>query len=440
LTGHAESSERILAAIEAKRAGAEHGSELLKSIVDDFVAQRVPDYQMASWLATVACRGMSRAETAAITRAYAASGRQLRLGAGALPVVDKHSTGGVGDKVSLVVGPMVAACGVAVAKISGRGLGFAGGTLDKLESVPGLRMSLSTEEFREVLGAAGMVIAGQSPDLVPGDRATYGLRDVTGTVEVLPLVAASVMSKKIALGTDGVVLDVKYGEGALMRALDDAVELAGLMRDIALDCDLPCRVVLSSMNQPLGRAIGNALEVREAIDVLHGAEVPGISELSRVVGRLMLQLAEPDLGDDEALDRLSEAISSGAAFERLRRWVGVQGGDVAVLDKPDLLPSAARVLSVCATESGYVQRVSARDLGHAALRLGAGRLVYQGALDHAAGIVVHRRIGDVVSAGDVLAELHCAVQSPSDITDVVRDAFTVGSVPVGTEPVIREVW
>lgn len=435
-----EASATLLDAVMAKRRGEELSDTSIRSVVADFTAGRVPSYQMAAWLATVACSGMTKRETVSLTQAYVESGLQLNLRDFGRPVVDKHSTGGVGDKTTLFVAPVVAACGVAVGKVTGRGLGFAGGTVDKLESFTGLRTQLSVDEFRSVIRDVGMAVTGQSDELVPGDRATYKLRDVTATVDSIPLIAASVMSKKIAAGTQGVVLDVKFGVGAVLPDLQDARALAILMVDIGDACGLTCRAVLSDMSQPLGYAIGNALEVKEAIRALSGEDVPGYTVLCRTLSRLMLQAADGQLTDDQAYAAVDDAVASGAALRQFRRWVAAQGGDPRQVDNPELLPTASHQIPVRSQHKGWVEDVDARILGEAAIRLGAGRLLQDEQIDHSSGIVLERRVGDQVQRGDVLAVVHW--NGAGDLDEVERQihkAFHVSDVAAPHRQVLEEV-
>jgi pyrimidine-nucleoside phosphorylase len=427
-----DAAVRILAAIADKRRGRALPAETVEAIVRDFVDGRAPDYQLAAWLATVACTGMTQAETVALTRAYVDSGARLNLGAAlGRPVVDKHSTGGVGDKTTLFVVPVVASCGVAVAKVSGRGLGFAGGTVDKLESIRGLRTDLSASELVDMVRRANMAITGQSADLVPADRATYALRDVTGTVDSIPLIAASVMSKKIAVGATGVVLDVKFGSGAILPDRSDAEQLARLMIDLGAAFGVPSRAILSDMSQPLGYAVGNALEVQEAIRALSGEYIPGFSELCRQLAQLMLRLGEPALSEREALLRVEQAVGSGAALAQLRRWVQAQGGDVRQIDDPRTLPVARVKEPVASTRSGWVSTVNAREVGSVAAGLGAGRLVYGQKLDLGAGVVLRKKVGDRVEAGEPLAEIHWSGEGDSR-SRRLRDAFELSEWPVAS--------
>ncbi|MFJ4624016.1 thymidine phosphorylase [Streptomyces sp. NPDC088812] len=435
----AGASARVLDSITRKRAGQALDPEQIEGVVADHVAGRIPDYQMAAWLATVACRDLDLEETLALTRAFVVGGKRLGLGGPGRTVLDKHSTGGVGDKVTLVVVPLVAACGVAVAKMSGRGLGHAGGTLDKLESVDGLRLDLGAAEVRSLLDEVGMVITGQSEELAPGDQAVYGLRDATATVGSIPLIAASIISKKVAVGAHGLLLDVKTGAGALLPDHASSVRLAAVMADLARAFGLRCRAVLTDMSQPLGHAVGNALEVREALAALRGEQVPGLSELSRALARLMLQNAEPELTDDAADRRVAHALDSGAAHELFLRWAGAQGADVRVLREPGLLPTAPRRAVVSADRSGWVAAVEPVVIGTAALRVGAGRLVRGAALDHAAGVVLRRRVGDPVRAGDPLAEIHYTDADPAVAVALTGSAFTIAAEPPAARPLIHDV-
>lgn len=428
-------SEHILATVARKRAGEALPEHDIVRLVRNFVAGRTPDYQMAAWLATVACKGMELEETVALTRAYLTGGKNISLKGIDRIVLDKHSTGGVGDKVSLIVVPVVAACGVAVAKMSGRGLGYAGGTIDKLESITGLRLELTAAELFSVLRKVGMVIASQSPELAPGDLATYALRDVTGTVDSIPLIAASIVSKKVAVGADGLMLDVKTGAGAFISDRAMATELATTMMGIAHTFGMRCRALLSDMDQPLGYAVGNALEVKEALAVLGGAMVPGLSELCNVLSQQMLQTADPNLPDDAAERTVRHALESGAALEQFVKWAEAQGADVHQICDPRLLPTAPQTILVTADESGWIGAVNPRAIGTAALHVGAGRLVKNATLDHAAGILLRARIGDRVERGDALAEIHYTRGNSAGAEDLVHSAFVI----TGTPPAVRSV-
>jgi pyrimidine-nucleoside phosphorylase len=434
-------STRILDAISQKRSCIPLEEAQVHKLVEDFVSGQVPDYQMAAWLATVACVGMDFDELKALTSAYVGSGDRMRCGEPGCFVVDKHSTGGVGDKVTLVVVPIVAACGVAVAKLSGRGLGFAGGTIDKLEAISGLRLDLSPAEIRSTVSKVGMAISGHSLDLAPGDDATYALRDVTGTVDSIPLIAASIISKKVATGADGLVLDVKTGSGALLGSDALTRELAGTMVKLAESFGLRCRAFLSDMNQPLGHAVGNALEVKEALRALSGEYVPGLSELSVALSTAMLQTAEPDLSEMEAAKRIDRVLGNGAAHEQFIRWATMQGGDASQLEKPERLPKADNIVLLKSSRSGWVTAVRPRPVGTAALRVGAGRLQREAQIDPAAGVVVLKRVGDRVEAGETLAEVHCSRADPDEALMLLRTAFEFEDAPAlnSSPPICQEL-
>jgi pyrimidine-nucleoside phosphorylase len=432
-------AERLLTAIEAKRAGRSLIPEVISSIIHDYTAGRIPDYQMAAWLMAVTCQGMDMAETLALTRSYVDSGDRIDLSSVRRTVVDKHSTGGVGDKVTLFVAPVVASLGVGVLKMTGRGLGYAGGTLDKLESIPGLRMDLSEQEMLAVLEKTGMVITGQTARLVPADAATYALRDVTGTVTSAPLIAASIMSKKIAAATSGAVLDVKFGSGGLVDTYEAAEHLATIMVELGAACDLPCVAVLSDVHQPLGRAIGNALEVREALEALRGVEVPGFSELARLLAGLMLRLADPGLDERTANERVRAAVADGSALAVFQAWVAAQGGDPRCAEEPDSLPRAPYREVVTAPTSGWVHAVDARQLGRLSVRLGAGRLAHAAPIDHAVGLIVRCRIADQVHTGEPIAEIHMRDGDRAGAQDAVRAAFDIRPQRLDPLPSVHRV-
>ena len=387
--------------IRRKRDSGKLSAGELEWFVGEMVAGRIPEYQTAALLMALWIRGMDPEETVALTMAMARSGDMADLSAVPGVKVDKHSTGGVGDTTTLVVAPMVAACGVKVAKLSGRGLSFTGGTLDKLESIPGFRTQYSVPEWTALIRENGLAVAGQSARLAPADGILYALRDVTATVDSLPLIASSIMSKKLAAGCDGIVLDVKVGEGAFMRTLPEAKALAEAMVQIGRLAGRPTVAVVTDMNQPLGCAVGNALEVREALEVLRGAQGP-LTEVCLLLGAEMLRLA----GVERPRERCGEALRSGAALERFRAMVRAQGGDERVVEEPGLLPAAARVIPFPAERGGYVAELDAREIGEAAMLLGAGRARKEDAIDPAVGLVLRVRRGDRVEAGQPLLDLH----------------------------------
>ncbi len=397
---------RAVDIIIKKRDGLELSKEEIEFFIQGYTRGEIPDYQAAAWAMAVVLRGMTPRETTDLTLAMAASGETLDLSTVVPLAVDKHSTGGVGDKTTLVVEPVVAACGLPVGKMSGRGLGFTGGTLDKLESIPGYRTNLSTEEFLRQLREIGLVLTGQSADLAPADGKLYALRDVTGTVQSMPLIASSIMSKKIAAGAQAIVLDVKTGLGAFMQTLTEARELASLMVQIAHLAGRKAVALLSDMNQPLGHAVGNALEVREAIETLHGGGPADFREHCLVVAAHMLHLGEKAANVEEGRALAEAAIADGRAWETFRKLVVAQGGDVSYVDNPEKLPAARIVRPLPAPADGYLSRIHAREVGEAAVLLGAGRTRKGDPVNHAVGIVVHRKVGDFVQAGEPVMTIH----------------------------------
>ena len=393
---------RAVDIIIKKREKEELTSEEIKFFVDSFTRGETPDYQVAAWAMAVLLNGMTPRETADLTLAMAHSGKILDLSGIVDIAVDKHSSGGVGDKTTFVVLPVVASCGLPVGKMSGRGLGFSGGTLDKIESIPGYRVDLTTDEFKQQLKKVGIVLTGQSLDLAPADGKLYALRDVTGTVQSIPLIASSIMSKKIAAGAQAVLLDVKVGLGAFMQNLNEARTLSNLMIEIGNLAGRQVVTLLSDMNQPLGEAVGNALELVEAIDTLHGGGPWDFREHCLHVSAQMLVLGQrtPDL---ESGRRMAEqAISSGAAFEKFRVLVKAQAGDVSFIDEPQKFPKAKFIENVKADQSGYLTRVHARIIGEAAVALGAGRARKDDSVDHAVGFLIHRKVGDQVEQNQPL--------------------------------------
>ncbi|WP_287045331.1 thymidine phosphorylase, partial [Herpetosiphon sp.] len=354
---------RAVDLIIKKRNGAQLSTEEIQWLIQGYTNGSVPDYQMAAWAMAVVLKGMDDRETTDLTLAMAASGDQLDLRDFAPDAVDKHSTGGVGDKTSLVLGPMLAAVGLQVAKMSGRGLGFSGGTLDKLEAIPNMRIDLSEDEFRHAMREIGMVIMGQTADLAPADKKLYALRDVTGTVECIPLIAASIMSKKLAAGAKSIVLDVKVGAGAFMKTLDQARDLARTMVRIGQLAGRNVAAILSSMEQPLGLTIGNALEVREAIETLQGRGPGDLVEVCLTLGSHLLVLAGKAQNLDDARQQLQASLDNGQAWAKFREFVAQQGGDLTVIDQPETLPIAPIQISLLAESSGFVQRIDAETCG-----------------------------------------------------------------------------
>ncbi len=388
--------------IQRKRDGEELSSEEISELVLGYARGEIPDYQLAAFCMAVYFRGLSPQETYALTDAMVRSGETIDLQAEVgRPVADKHSTGGVGDKASLVVGPLVAACGIPFGKMSGRGLGHTGGTLDKLESIPGFRVELSRDEFVRQVRKVGIAVIGQTAELVPADKLLYALRDVTATVDNVSLIAASIMSKKIAAGANAIVLDVKVGDGAFMKSIEDARTLAGAMLELGRLANRMVVCELTDMDQPLGRAVGNALEIREAIETLRGEGPADLKELAVTAAAHLVSLCD-GIGHREARSRVEAVLHDGSALSAYERWIRAQGGDPS----EEALPKAPAVQPITAARDGYVGRLSALGVGLAAVHLGAGRTVKEDMIDHAVGVVCVRKRGDRVSTGDTLAEIH----------------------------------
>jgi pyrimidine-nucleoside phosphorylase len=411
---------RAVDLIRRKRDGGELTADEIGFLVRGIATGDVPDYQWAALLMAVVWRGMTPPETAALVSAMLHSGTVLDLGDIPGPKVDKHSTGGVGDKTSLILAPVAAACGITVPMVSGRGLGHTGGTLDKLESIPGFRTDVDLASYRRIARECGLVLAGQTAEIAPADRVLYALRDATATVESIPLITASILSKKLAEGIDALVLDVKTGAGAFMAEEADARALAASMTRIGRAMGKPVRALLTSMDEPLGRAVGNALEVRESIGCLRGSGPDDLLEVSLELAADMLLLGGLATGREAALARCRTAIADGSALERLRRVVVAQGGDGRVCDDPDgVLPWSRRVEMLRAPRGGYVAAVQAWSVGQASMLLGAGRRTVASPVDPAAGIVLRRKVGEAVCAGEIVAELHCGSGPDCDLPGAV---------------------
>ena len=423
--------------IERKRNGEELGADELAELILGYTRGEIPDYQLAAFCMAVYFKGLNAAETYALTDAMIRSGRTLDLGAAlGRKVVDKHSTGGVGDKTTIAVGPIVAACGVPVGKMSGRGLGHTGGTLDKLESIPGFDVELSTDAFVEQVREVGLAIVGQTGDLVPADKQLYGLRDVTATVDIVPLIASSIMSKKIAGGADAIVLDVKVGDGAFMKTLDDARVLAEAMLELGRRAEREVVCLLTDMDQPLGAAVGNALEIAEARDTVRGEGPPDFTELVLDASARMLALSDLGIEVEEGRRRAETAVADGSALDLYERWVRAQGGD----PDPAALPRAPVVRELRAPIAGHVVRVGAVDIGRAALHLGAGRRTKSDSIDHSVGVVCRAKRGDVVGEGDILAEVHARTGDEARLGCAeVLAAYEIGDAAAPTRPLLLDV-
>ncbi|MFP4266777.1 MAG: pyrimidine-nucleoside phosphorylase [Spirochaetaceae bacterium] len=397
---------RIIDIIEKKRNGGELSREEIEFFIRGYVEEEIPDYQIAPLLMAIWFNGMNNRETADLTLAMVASGETIDLSSIPGIKVDKHSTGGVADTTTLVVGPLVAAAGGRVAKMSGRGLGHTGGTLDKLESIPGFQVSQPMERFAEIVKDCGFSLIGQTGNLVPADKKLYALRDVTATVDNVSLIAGSVMSKKIASGSDKIVLDVKTGSGAFMKNTEEAIALARTMVHIGELADRETHAIVSDMNQPLGNAVGNALEVKEAVEILQGKHEGDLKEVSLTLASKMLILSKLASTEEEARDKLRRAIDSGEALRRFARTIELQGGDPAVTEETGTLPRASEVVPLTAESSGYIASFDTVALGISAMLLGAGRVKKEDSIDPAVGYWLKKRIGDPVEKGETVAEFH----------------------------------
>jgi pyrimidine-nucleoside phosphorylase len=392
--------------IRKKRDGIELKPEEIEFLVIGYTAGQIPDYQMSAWLMAVVLRGMTRAELAALTSVMLNSGEVLDLSKLAGPKVDKHSTGGVGDKTSLIIAPIVAAAGVFVPMVSGRGLGHTGGTLDKLESITGFNVNLSAVEFRRVLSACGCALAGQTGEIAPADKKIYALRDVTGTVESPYLICASIMSKKMAEGIDALVLDVKTGNGAFMKSEQDAAFLAELMVETGERLGKKVVALITDMDQPLGRAVGNSLEVAECLEVLDGEGPADLRELCLLLAAWMFRLAKRAATLEEGKDLAAEMISTGRAREKFREIVGLQGGDAGAIDDPGRLPQAEHKIDVLSPAAGFVTSMLCEQLGTASVLLGGGRERKEDSVDPAVGMMIHKKVGDSVAVGEPLCTIY----------------------------------
>lgn len=425
---------RVYDLILKKRGGGELSRREIAYLIDGYTAGNVPDYQLAAFAMAVYFRGMTDRETLDLTLAMANSGDTLLLDGIPGVIVDKHSTGGVGDTTTLVLAPLVAAAGVPVAKMSGRGLGYTGGTLDKLESIPGYRSALSLAEMISAVQKCGIAIVGQTKNLVPADEKLYALRDVTATVDSRPLIAASIMSKKLATGADGLVLDVKMGDGAFLEDLEASFALAEAMVKIGNGAGLKTAAVVTNMDQPLGCAVGNALEVQEAVLTLRGEGPADLAELCLILGGWMLRLAGKSSSPQEGRERLEQVLASGAALEKFRELICSQHGDVRIIDDLRLLPRAASTVPVTAAAGGYVHRLRAGEIGRAAAVLGAGRETNAALINPAVGVTLNKKIGQRVEPGEALALLHldCRPEDPPALAaqSLIRGAYDIEPHPV----------
>jgi pyrimidine-nucleoside phosphorylase len=431
---------RAVDLIQRKRDGGELGRDEIEFLIRGYAGGDVPDYQAAAFAMAVFFRGMSSAEIVALTESMMQTGEVLDLSDLPGPKADKHSTGGVGDKTSLVLAPLAAACGVYVPMISGRGLGHTGGTLDKLESIPGFNVRLSLADLRQVLRLCGLGLIGQTPEIAPADRKLYALRDVTATVESLPLIAASIMSKKMAEGIDVLVLDVKCGDGAFLKTREQAKQLAETMLGIGRGMGKKVAALLTDMEQPLGRNVGNALEVAECVETLKGRGPKDLESLSVELAAWMVYLAGAAQTLDAARARVRQALGGGAGLDRFRRVIELQGGDPRICDEPSLLPHARETVVLHAERDGRIVRLAARAIGHAGMLLGAGRETVASAIDPSVGFVFHKKVGDPVAVGEPIVTVHAGAPGRRDAAIArLREAIVIGSEAPARAPLILDI-
>ena len=423
-----------------KRNGEELTKEEIEFFVYGYTDGSIPDYQVSALLMAIYFQKMTRDEIFLLTNAMKSSGDSMNLDMIKGIKVDKHSTGGVGDKITLIAAPVAAACGVPVAKLSGRGLGFTGGTIDKLEAIPGFRTSVEPEDFFSQVNRIGLAVAGQTAKVAPADKKIYGLRDVTGTVDILSLIASSIMSKKLSSGSDAIVLDVKSGEGAFMKTAEDAERLASIMCDIGRDAGKKTVAAVTDMTEPLGYAVGNAIEVIEAIETLKGKGPRDIYEIAITLSGLMIFVGEKADSFEEGEKMAEEAIQSGRALEKFRQFIAAQGGNPQVVDEYNLLPQAEKQIEIKSKESGYVKGIHAETIGYASERTGAGRASKEDSIDPSAGILLKKKIGDRVEKGETLAILYSSSEKKiSEAIDLVEKAFSISQNRVETKSKVIEL-
>ena len=424
--------------ITKKRDGHELTDKEIEFFVKGYVDGKIPDYQVSALLMAILFKGMSDREIVTLTDLMEHSGDVMDLSSVKGVTVDKHSTGGVGDKTTLALGPMVAACGAVLAKMSGRGLGHTGGTLDKLESIPGLNVFVSEEHFLKQVNEIGIAVVGQTGTLVPADKKLYALRDVTGTVESTPLIASSVMSKKLASGSHCILLDVKFGNGAFMKDVESARHLAKIMCKIGNALGRDTRAVLTDMDQPLGFAVGNSLEVKEAIATLHGKGPKDFTELCLRSGAIMLEQAKIAKNEEEALEMLKKVIADGSAFNKFKEMVKAQGGDVSYIDNPEKFEVSKNVIEIKASKAGYVKQIEALRIGENAMRLGAGRETFDDVIDMSAGIVLAKKVGDKVNVGDLLCTAYTNKEDYAEVVKDIKEAFVIVDEFVEVPPTVHD--
>ncbi|MDI7741458.1 pyrimidine-nucleoside phosphorylase [Lysinibacillus fusiformis] len=430
---------RMVDIIEKKRNGEELTTEEIRFFIQGYTEGTIPDYQVSSLMMAIYFQDMNDRERADLTMAMVESGDQIDLSGIEGIKVDKHSTGGVGDTTTLSLAAMVAACGVPVAKMSGRGLGHTGGTIDKLEAIQGFHVELTTEQFMNQVNDIGTAVIGQSGNLTPADKKLYALRDVTGTVASIPLIASSIMSKKIAAGADAIVLDVKTGDGAFMKSVEDAESLAHAMVQIGNNVGRNTMAIISDMSQPLGFAIGNALEVKEAIDTLKGHGPEDLMELCYTLGSQMIVLGGKANTIEEAREQLEEVIANGQALEVFKKFIVAQGGDASVVENPDLLPQANYQIELPAKADGYVAKIEADDVGVAAMLLGAGRATKESTIDLSVGLVLRKKVGDQVKEGESLVTIHTNSEDISEVREKLYQHIVISSEKVDAPTLIKRV-
>jgi len=424
--------------IHKKRIGERLSKEEIEWMIAAYTNEEIPDYQMSAFLMAVMFQGMNKEETSYLTLAMVNSGDVIDLSLINGITVDKHSTGGVGDKTSLVLGPLVASVGVPVAKMSGRGLGHTGGTLDKLESIPGLRINIDNDAFIRQVNETKLAIIGQTLSLAPADKKLYALRDVTDTIATIPLIASSIMSKKIASGSDCILLDVKYGDGAFMETKEQAEALAKAMIEIGQSLHKDTRAIISNMNQPLGKAIGNNLEVKEAIATLHGQGPEDLVDLCLQAGAIMLMQAKKVSNKEEGMKLLQLQIENGKAFDSLCAMVKAQDGDIAYLKDPSLFETSKEIIKVVSPKTGYIKNMNALDLGIVSMKLGGGRETKDSIIDMSVGLIVEKKIGDYVREGDVLVKVHTNTGLSTELKEMIADSYLIIDQKVEKEPVIAK--
>lgn len=425
--------------IEKKRDGHVLTTEEINFVIEQYVANHIPDYQVSALLMAIYFQGMTIEESAALTMAIVHSGEEIDLSGIDGVKVDKHSTGGVGDTTTLVLAPLVASLGVPVAKMSGRGLGHTGGTIDKLEAIKGFHVEITNEQFIELVNKNKVAVIGQSTQLAPADKLLYSLRDVTATVSSIPLIASSIMSKKIASGANAIVLDVKVGTGAFMKNLDDARKLAKTMVQIGNEVGRKTTAIISSMEEPLGNAIGNAIEIQEAIETLRGEGPEDLTELSLELGAEMVVLADGSMTKEVAKQQLKEQLTNGKAIEMFKTFIEAQGGDGSIVDNVQNLPTARYTFDVLANEAGYVSHIVANEIGAAAMMLGAGRETKDSKIDLSVGLQLHKKVGAFVEKGDIICSLYANTENITDVKEKISENIIISNDQPKKEPLIFDI-